>query len=288
LPLTHYIENCSDCPNRIDNEYCPLKKCPENAPLRAHLDRCHACDDRDSYAHYAKNCDVCPNRIMVKNKHGAEWCELPAATSDIKAENGKCPADRPLKNWDDFCFSCDATETVPVDSKCNYNQKECESVCPNREIVYQNGGNPPSILKCPAGKPLRDENRICYACDYEWDIGMRWQPENKCETVCPNRFHDNDMCRPKTSKHYKASYECGDVTKLAKQERTICMSEHLGEMDIKMSALYGKVLEKFAGNAAKLAEIKSDQKKWLKNRGGNLLFQYKKHIEKLERILDEN
>jgi len=296
LPIGDDVENCSVCPNRVEvkryGTICPLKKCPSDASLRAWLDRCHACDDKDDYAEVAKNCDVCPNRIKAKNKFGQERCKLPPEQPDpnaVMAKDGKCPPDKPLMRWDGRCFPCDAIEDIAIDSKCNDKWGICESVCPNREIVYGMGGNPPSILKCPTDKPLRDGLGRCQACDYEWDINMQFQDPKKCENICPNRFQIGGyLCIPKTSKRYKASFECGDISKLKRNERAICYSENLGELDIQMAALYNKIMEKFKDNSGKAAEIKTSQRAWLKkatdpsNSGSFKMYQDR--IEELEKM----
>jgi len=212
LPVSSVVKNCLVCPNRVEvhlqnplTTVCSLKECPHDAPLRAWLQGCYACSDTDYYAQFeTKNCDVCPNRIKVKNKMGEARCEIQIDQSDsnvVVAKDDKCPTNIPLKRWDGCCFSCDTNDTIALDSKCNDKWGTCEYVCPNREIVYQVGGNPSSFLKCPDATPLRDSNGKCQACDAGWDINMKFQDTTKCESICPNRIQPKDsvLCALKNS-----------------------------------------------------------------------------------------
>jgi uncharacterized protein YecT (DUF1311 family) len=283
------IANCSSCSNRTTDGKCMLKKsCPSSHPLFVDGQGCYACDDSNDSASYTNNCDVCKNREIKKPKYGnRQLCEIKEAVANVQAQDGRCPDDKPLKQWDDTCYSCDVDKEVRIDSKCNWEPGTCERICPNREIVYQPGGNPASVLKCPADKPLRDESGRCYSCDYEWDIGWRWQIPEKCEQVCQNRFHYDNWCVLKTSPERKPAFDCGDVTKLKKFEREICMNKYLSARDMEMSELYNQVLEKYKDDSARLDQIKTEQKKWLKSRGHTYLqFTYQKRIKELKEMLE--
>ena len=259
-------------------------KCPADKPFEEWGGKCFPCDTEEDLS-FSRKCrekpetceKICPGREIIKYDNFLLTSRL------------KCPVSKPLRQWDGKCFSCDTKGSISIDSECNMNPGTCEHFCPNREIVYQVGGNPGSMLKCSDDRPLRDEHEECHACDYELDISMKYQPPKKCGQVCPNRFQDeNDfICKPKTAKRYRASFECGDITKLQSHERKICENERLGELDIKMAGLYKKVLEKFKDVSAESAKIKSEQKEWLKKtrEQWNLIGSYETRIKELEELL---
>ena len=86
------------------------------------------------------------------------------------------------------CYSCGFNEPVFVGGIGNVSWIETENcdVCPNR---HKNEKGRCVLKECPANKPLRDEDGICYSCDYFFAINA----EN-CE-VCPNRHkNENGKC----------------------------------------------------------------------------------------------
>ena len=106
----------------------------------------------------------------------------------------ECPADKPLKNWDDECYSCDEKLIVRLDTHCNI-EEDCEDICPNRTILYFIVGNIPSIPNCPPDKPLMDREGICYPCDAPIAIGLELN-ERLCTQACPKqRAMINGYCQ---------------------------------------------------------------------------------------------
>ncbi len=150
-------------------------KCPQNRPL-LYSDRCFSCDETDDLSITEDECKKCPNRIY---KFYPNWevgaCEIP------------CPEDKPLQRWDGTCFSCDEPKVVRIMTHCNI-ERDCE-ICPNRTILYDVGGNVPSIPNCPEDKPLIDSEGICYSCDTPVSVGLGWGNNSLCDYFCPNERH---------------------------------------------------------------------------------------------------
>ena len=173
------------CPNRIflspnSSKRCTLP-CPTDKPLRADYgnNSCKTCDIEAaiSTTFLTEPCStICPNR---EEKNG--YCILK-----------DCPADKPLKDRNGGCHTCDELKNVDVGSHPEY----C-SVCPKR---YLAGGYPDRNYCSLCGvegtmvadKPLVwDTQTSCYSCDYQ-DNGSLGQIGIKddylCENVCPNRI----------------------------------------------------------------------------------------------------
>lgn len=194
------------CPNRSHNfenkgwhpttANCALTNCPKNAPLRDFNGSCYPCDAIQEYVWDIpiQNCDVCPNRYI--DEHGncllkGQETPKPLWEKDKNAPQGNkdiiCPDDKPLKSWNNLCFSCDTKEEIIVDTKCNFDKKEeCNAVCENREILSSIGGNPTNILKCPKNVPLMDTVGMCWSCDTPEIINVRYN-EQKCESSCKGK-----------------------------------------------------------------------------------------------------
>ncbi len=178
-------ESCTYlCPNRTVNiegsgsawtaYNCALKECPKDRPFAAQNGSCFASPEEAENNSFAYNTD---NTYVP---------DFPDNNFDhVMANNGKCPDDKPLKNWDDGCYSCNEKLIVRLDTDCNF-EKNCEDICPNRTVLYAMGGNIPSIPNCPPDKPLMDREGICYPCDAPIAIGLRLN-ERLCEQACPNQ-----------------------------------------------------------------------------------------------------
>ena len=148
-------------------------KCPDDKPLLSY-NACYNCYASTSLSISAEECARCPNRVYkVYPKWGHSFCEL------------ECPPDKPLKNWDDGCYSCDEKLIVRLDTHCNI-EEDCEDICPNRTVLYFMGGNIPSIPNCPPDKPLMDREGICYPCDAPIAIGLELN-ERLCQKACPTQ-----------------------------------------------------------------------------------------------------
>lgn len=148
-------------------------KCPEDKPLLSY-NACYDCQAKGGLSISAEECAKCSNRIYkTYPKMRASYCEL------------ECPPDKPLKNWDEECYSCDEKLIVRLDTHCNI-EEDCEDICPNRTILYGIGGNVPSIPNCPADKPLMDREGICYPCDAPIAIGLEFN-ERLCTQACPTQ-----------------------------------------------------------------------------------------------------
>ena len=173
------------CPNRIflspnSSKRCTLP-CPTDKPLRADYgnNSCKTCDIEAaiSTTFLTEPCStICPNR---EEKNG--YCILK-----------DCPADKPLKDRNGACHTCDELKGVNVGKG-----GKCSEVCPKRRLM--GGWNVPGNDYCSlcgveetavANKPLFNDNSdgTCYSCDVtgvvnQQDIYLDYQ----CSNVCPNR-----------------------------------------------------------------------------------------------------
>lgn len=164
-------------PNAVDDDthHVPAQdgRCPEDKPILSYKE-CYDCQAKNDLNISAEECSKCPNRVYKTYPNwGYSACEQ------------ECPADRPLKNWDDECYSCDEKLIVRLPTHCNI-EEDCEDICPNRTILYFMGGNVPSIPNCPPDKPLMDNEGICYPCDAPIDIGLRLNAR-LCSQACPKQ-----------------------------------------------------------------------------------------------------
>lgn len=221
------------CPNRTYNFVnmgthspavnCALKKCPDDAPLYDKIGNCYSCDTKWEYTSDAdiQNCNVCPNRYTDKNGDCLIKGQEPLKPTSEKYKNEYykndsiiCPTDRPLKSWNNICYSCDTKENIVVDTACNFEKiKECNKICDNREILNTIGGNPSSILKCPDDAPLMDTVGMCWSCNTSESINLQYN-EWKCNNVCnKKRYLSEDYCvKCPANLHllsYDACQQCG-------------------------------------------------------------------------------
>lgn len=157
-------------------------KCPEDKPL-LYSGKCFSCQESRDFSIDKEYCDKCSNRVYKEYSHwGVAVCSL------------KCPTDKPLQRWDGKCFSCDEEKAVRLPTHCNL-ENDCEDWCKNRTILYDVGGNVPSIPNCPENKPLPDSAGICHACDETADILVNYN-ESLCEKICPaQRYSDGPYCK---------------------------------------------------------------------------------------------
>ncbi len=195
-------KECTDiCPNRVINYYgsgtginyninCVLPACPDSHPLTDNYGGCYACDD-DNAEPFFKNCSACPNRYEKQGRCRFKD-ERPLKYESIKTvPPQKCPIDKPLQEWTNTCFSCDTPHPIQISSSFYDDQKTLlESVCPNRTIIADAGGNPTSILNCPAERPLMDANGNCHPCNTELVVDTRYNPDF-CHRFCPKQRHAN-------------------------------------------------------------------------------------------------
>ncbi len=227
-------ELCEEyCPNRSFNfenmgshpttANCALIKCPDDAPLRDKDGSCYPCDKVWEYVLDAdiQNCEVCPNRYVDEDENCLLKGQKPLKHAWEKFDNepqGKdnmvCPSDKPLKSWNNLCYSCDTENQVIVDTECNFDKvKECNAVCSNREILNTVGGNPPSVLKCSKDTPLMDTVGHCWSCDYSEAVNLQYN-EWKCEGICKGKRYlsgkDCHKCPVDISRlDYDACQQCG-------------------------------------------------------------------------------
>ena len=233
------------CPNRSYNlehleshpstANCALRECPQNAPLRDKKGSCYSCETQWEYVLDAdiQNCEVCPNRYVDQDGNCLLKGQKPLKPAWERYENEPkgaydtvCPSDKPLKSWNNLCYSCDTQEEIRVDTPCNFDKvKECNAVCKNREIINTAGGNPPSVLKCPEDTPLMDTVGHCWSCDSYENINLQYN-EWKCEGICKGkRFLSEENCYKCPSDirflSYDACQQCG-----GKWKGGICFNAH--------------------------------------------------------------
>lgn len=195
-------EECtSRCPNRevnyngsgTGNNYvvnCVLKECPADKPLRGYYGGCYSCDDpleKDFWQ--VSNCEVCSNRYVDEH----DRCQFKDGRQLSRGDDlefypeRKCPADKPLHQRNNECFPCDVQKVVLIDSEYNWGKKaELDAVCPDRIIIGDVGGNPPSYPPCPKNYPIMDYNGYCYSCDEQFPIDLRFN-EDYCGRFCSGK-----------------------------------------------------------------------------------------------------
>lgn len=151
-------------------------ECPEGYEMGSGLVFCKPCIDANDWDVTKDECNQCSNRVYKEYKEwGVTQCER------------VCPKETPFKRWDGKCFPCDYPKAIRVETHCNI-EGDCDDICPNRTIIKSIGGNVPSVLNCPADKPMMDDEGICYSCDTPVDIGVQWNPDF-CQRFCPNERH---------------------------------------------------------------------------------------------------
>lgn len=163
--------------NGVFLKTCALKKCPEHLSFQSVYGSCFSSEEEsfsDDGVSVTEN--VCKDNIK-----------------DIFEEKKTCSKEKPLARWDGTCFSCSEERTIYLDASCNFD-KNCETVCPERTILYSSGGNPPSIPNCPKDKPLMDENGICHSCDTNIEIPFEFN-DYLCQKACLGIRHmENGNC----------------------------------------------------------------------------------------------
>lgn len=149
-----YTKSCSElCPNRIliQGDFCALKECPSDNPMREYHG---TCSRNDIHGTTDWECAQIPNTQFFEDKDGSKGtCTL------------GCPEDKPIKITEDRsnefkCFSCDDTDALDVGYR--YGNDNCLQ-CPNRELKDRTI----CVLKgeCPKEFPIRDERGACRAPD---------------------------------------------------------------------------------------------------------------------------
>lgn len=178
-PLTLVTKDCKLCNNRFiwkQEQYCSLKKCPKNTPLRDEDGNCLPCDmNAPVLLQKSQDCEkLCQNRILwdAKNTFFDNMCILK-----------DCPEDIPLRDIETRCWSCDTNKLLLL-----HNSEECEKICPNRMLWQENDQDASCVLKeCPQGT-IRDFFGNCIPCDAHESYTMGIVPFNeqeckKCENL---------------------------------------------------------------------------------------------------------
>lgn len=218
-----YVEDCRRiCPDRVAEKrgsdsygyvICRLKECPQEFSFR---------DDEG-------NCFV--------DKKAASLWDTRHYTSGEKAINGGCPEGKPLKSWDETCHDCHTAADVRVDMKYNYDFIT-PFACSNRVVLKQGGGNPLTVLSCPAEVPLMDSAGICHRCDEKYPVYMVFN-EEKCRQVCEGRRYMSgagcNLCSVDLSfyKDAESCFSCGGYwdksfcrVRMPEDQEQRCLSNH--------------------------------------------------------------
>ena len=141
---------CEQCSNRRKVGSACVLDCPEKGYFRGNDGICYACDEVNTVLSDSVLCtESCPNRTASGYDNG--YCSLPCADGEFTGQRGechsctedknistyavyhdgcercpdtrnqynsycvpKCPADAPLRGWDNKCYPCDTTERVNV------------------------------------------------------------------------------------------------------------------------------------------------------------------------------
>lgn len=151
-------------------------KCPEGYAMTSGSTSCRFCADLQDWSVSKEECNRCPARVYKEYK---KW--------EVTQCEYVCPEKNQFKRWDGKCLPCNYPKSVRVETHCNI-EEDCDDICPNRTIIKSIGGNVPSVLNCPAEKPMMDDEGVCYSCDAPIAIGVQWNPDF-CHRFCPNQRH---------------------------------------------------------------------------------------------------
>ena len=156
---------------------------------------------------YCENNETCvldysdPKRFICCDSEktaGGLCCVNQVSDGECCNENlNCCPADKPLRDTNGNCYSCNEKQIIRVDN----NPDSCYA-CPNR--VLRTGEYSKKYCAMPCGakgtedeyKPLMDIYGKCHSCDEE--INFVVMNRGDCN-ICPNRW---------TSKRFDGGYHC--------------------------------------------------------------------------------
>ena len=156
---------------------------------------------------YCENNETCvldysdPKRFICCDSEktaGGLCCVNQVSDGECCDENlNCCPADKPLRDTNGNCYSCDEKQIIRVDN----NPDSCYA-CPNRVLRTGDGNNKFCALPCGMkgteneNKPLLDIFGKCHSCDEE--INFVVMNREDCN-ICSNRW---------TSKRFYGGYHC--------------------------------------------------------------------------------
>ena len=127
---------CSVCNNRKviesrietedtteDNYLCVLSECPKERPLQDYYGVCHNCDDPDAILLNIWRCNWVENSVFNNNPWRGK--ENEACPNRIETQGGShtcfkhtilkdCPSDKPLRDENGGCRSCDEVDDIPL------------------------------------------------------------------------------------------------------------------------------------------------------------------------------
>lgn len=185
--------DCGACSNRTfyeANNYCSIT-CGTGIyagkPLPVGTGQCLACDYNGGPiyfpAGYKGPCEeVCPNRTSA---YGG--CQLKPDACGVGSNVGK-----PLSGSTGIptpggpsCFACNDARDITVDDG------KCTEVCPKRSMVGSTCVLTANAcgMGTNAGKPLKDINGVCHACNELNPIPIK-EFFGDCNNICPNRDVD--------------------------------------------------------------------------------------------------
>jgi len=182
------VENCAVCSNRLvsgSKKHCVLKcglkgTSNENKPLMDTNGKCHACNEEVNVnvTKVTDNCNKCSNRYLVTGTWTGDYCALCGVA-------GSTVEDKKALNTFGTCQSCEDSNLINV----NGIESSCLSICPNRILLGDK-----CYPTCPADKPLRASDGVCYPCDYELAVPLSGIAGGKCKEICNNRKIENEKC----------------------------------------------------------------------------------------------
>lgn len=235
-----YTDACGICSNRYQKDRYCYAHCSNEKPLQSTNGKCYACEDKTTHIDVLtkENCEKCPNRTYFeKDKHIKQCITCSTNEPLISSETGRCyscdttksvptiighkgneicsdlrqiingfsvlkncPTDKPLRDKNNACYSCDD----------NYHPINVEGVrdnckiCPNRIVKYNH------CIIPEKDKPIISIDKYSvkqYACETKGDykIGLRkinvTGTEDSC-LQCPNRKIAKEKKYDKTIESY--------------------------------------------------------------------------------------
>ena len=175
-------KTCSGlCPNREEQgTNCVLKTCPTEKPMEDKNGGCHACDETAVILVPNNDCSACENRFLVDNGWAQKGCGAP------------CPPEKPLRQYNGECFTCDTDSDVNVVqdfSACNVCMETGERVRSDKWCKKA----------CTGTTPMMDTGGKCQSCEYNGVVPLSAIPQGKtCSGLCPNREEQGTNCVLKT------------------------------------------------------------------------------------------
>ena len=184
-------KSCSTlCPNReVVGNYCVVKSCPSDRPLRGVDGKCYAC----GYEGQVSVSSLVPLATMTGGDETVDLCS--SLCPEREVVNGfcvlkDCPSTKPLKGKDNICYDCNTTALIDVTGV----EDNCDTCASDGRVVETIGGIKYCTIPCGYDQ-FRDATKKCVGC---LDSGNYSTKATKIECdKCSEReygFSENNKC----------------------------------------------------------------------------------------------